>query len=59
MAVTLEELGGWPAVLGRLMRNESLTSTQAAAALDDILEGNATSAQIAAFAASASSSEVG
>jgi anthranilate phosphoribosyltransferase len=50
MAVTLEELGGWPAVLGRLMRMESLTSVQAAAALDDILEGNATSAQIAAFA---------
>lgn len=50
MAVTLEELGGWPAVLGRLMRMESLTSVHAAAALDDILEGNATSAQIAAFA---------
>ena len=50
MAVTLEELGGWPAVIGRLMRRESLTSVQAAAALEDILEGNATSAQIAAFA---------
>jgi anthranilate phosphoribosyltransferase len=48
--LTLEELGGWPAVIGRLMRRESLTSTQAAAALNDILEGNATSAQIAAFA---------
>jgi anthranilate phosphoribosyltransferase len=32
------------------MKNESLTSVVAAAALDDILEGNATSAQIAAFA---------
>ncbi len=40
MAVTLEELGGWPAVIGRLMRNESLTSVQAAAALDDIPEGH-------------------
>ena len=50
MAVTLEELGGWPAVIGRLMRMESLTSVQASAALSDILEGNATSAQIAAFA---------
>ncbi|HEV7886295.1 MAG TPA: anthranilate phosphoribosyltransferase [Acidimicrobiales bacterium] len=50
MSLTLEELGGWPSVLGRLMKNESLTSVVAAAALDDILEGNATSAQIAAFA---------
>ena len=48
--VTLEELGGWPAVLGRLMRGEDLTSVQAAAALAGILEGTATSAQIAAFA---------
>lgn len=50
MGLTLEEMGGWPAVLGRLMKGESLTSVAAAAALDDILEGNATSAQIAAFA---------
>ncbi|HVF76336.1 MAG TPA: anthranilate phosphoribosyltransferase [Acidimicrobiales bacterium] len=50
MNVTLEELGGWPAVLGPLTRGEDLTSVQAAAALSDILEGNATSAQIAAFA---------
>jgi anthranilate phosphoribosyltransferase len=50
VGLTLEELGGWPVVIGRLMKRESLTSTQAAAALDDILEGNATSAQIAAFA---------
>ncbi|MFP5326471.1 MAG: anthranilate phosphoribosyltransferase, partial [Acidimicrobiia bacterium] len=49
-AVRLEDLGGWPFVLGRLMRSEDLTSTQASAALADILEGNATSAQIAAFA---------
>jgi anthranilate phosphoribosyltransferase len=50
MALTLEELGGWPVVLGQLMKGESLTSVVAGAALDDILEGNATSAQIAAFA---------
>ena len=50
MSVTLEELGGWPAVLGQLLRGESLTSVAAAAALEDILDGNATSAQIAAFA---------
>ena len=50
MALTLGELGGWPAVIGQLMRGESLTSVVAGAALDDILLGNATSAQIAAFA---------
>ncbi|MDQ1445815.1 MAG: anthranilate phosphoribosyltransferase [Acidimicrobiaceae bacterium] len=49
-APPLADLGGWPFVIGRLMRNESLSADQAAAALDDILEGNATSAQIAAFA---------
>jgi anthranilate phosphoribosyltransferase len=48
--VTLDELGGWPVVLGQLMRHESLTSTAAAAALGDILDGNATDAQIAGFA---------
>ena len=52
MAVTasLDELGGWPFVLGRLMNGEDLTSTQASAALAEVLDGNATSAQIAAFA---------
>ena len=48
--VGLAELGGWPFVLGRLMSGEDLTSTQASAALVEILEGNATDAQIAAFA---------
>lgn len=47
--VTLEDLGGWPAVLGRLLAGESLTSTQAAAALGDVLAGRATPAQLAAF----------
>ncbi|HMC53019.1 MAG TPA: anthranilate phosphoribosyltransferase [Acidimicrobiales bacterium] len=50
MGLTLDELGGWPGVIGRLMRGESLGAAAAAAALGDILEGNATSAQIAAFA---------
>jgi anthranilate phosphoribosyltransferase len=50
VGLTLAELGGWPAVIGQLMRGESLSSVVAGAALDDILEGNATSAQIAAFA---------
>ncbi|MDP9071789.1 MAG: anthranilate phosphoribosyltransferase [Actinomycetota bacterium] len=46
----LVELGGWPAVLARLMRGESLSATEAGAVLSDILGGAATSAQIAAFA---------
>src|SRR4051812_20814525 len=50
VGLTLEALGGWPFVLGRLMSGSPLTSAQAGAALADILEGNATSAQIAAFA---------
>jgi anthranilate phosphoribosyltransferase len=48
--VTLAELGGWPAVLGPLVRGEDLTGVAAAAALADILEGNAAPSQIAAFA---------
>jgi anthranilate phosphoribosyltransferase len=49
VGLSLEELGGWPAILGPLLRREDLTSTQAAAALADVLEGNATPAQIGAF----------
>jgi anthranilate phosphoribosyltransferase len=49
-AISLEALGGWPFVLGRLMAGHDLTGAEASAALGDILEGNATSAQIAAFA---------
>ena len=40
----LDELGGWPGVIGRLMRRESLGSEGAATALGDILAGNASSA---------------
>lgn len=47
--VTLTELGGWPAVLAPLLAGEDLTSTQAAAALAEVLEGAATPAQTAAF----------
>ncbi|HEY4376928.1 MAG TPA: anthranilate phosphoribosyltransferase [Acidimicrobiales bacterium] len=47
--VTLEELGGWPAVLNRLTARTDLTGPEAAAAMTDILEGNAASSQIAAF----------
>jgi anthranilate phosphoribosyltransferase len=46
---TLEEFGGWPAVLSRLASHNDLLRDEARAALADVLEGNATSAQIAAF----------
>jgi len=48
--MTIEDLGGWSGVLARLDRGESLSSDDAAAVLGDVLEGNATSAQIAGFA---------
>ena len=47
---TLSEMGGWPAVLTRLMEGRDLSGQEAAAALSEILEGAATSAQIGAFA---------
>jgi anthranilate phosphoribosyltransferase len=49
VALTLEQLGGWPFVLGRLSSGDDLTSAQAGAALADVLEGNATPSQLAAF----------
>ena len=42
-------MGGWPAVLRRLMRGEPLGAEVAALALGEILDGNATPAQTAAF----------
>jgi anthranilate phosphoribosyltransferase len=47
--LTLDELGGWPSVLRPLLAGEDLTSTQASAALAEILRGEATPAQIAGF----------
>jgi anthranilate phosphoribosyltransferase len=47
--VTLEEVGGWGAVLGPLTSKRDLTSVQAGAALAEILQGSASPAQIAAF----------
>jgi anthranilate phosphoribosyltransferase len=49
MGATLESLGGWPAVLGPLTAGHDLTAEQASAAMAEILAGDATSAQIAAF----------
>jgi anthranilate phosphoribosyltransferase len=45
-----ESAAAWPDVLGRLVRREELPPELAAAALDTVLAGAATDAQIAAFA---------
>jgi anthranilate phosphoribosyltransferase len=45
----IEDLGGWPGVLGRLAAGTNLAALEAAAAMGDVLEGNATPAQVAAF----------
>jgi anthranilate phosphoribosyltransferase len=49
VTLTLEELGGWPFVLGRIASGNDLSAAQAAAALTDVLDGNATPSQLAAF----------
>jgi anthranilate phosphoribosyltransferase len=48
--VKLADLGGWPAVLASLTAGRDLSGVEAAAAVTEMLEGAATSAQIAAFA---------
>lgn len=45
----LTELGGWPGVLRRLTVRQALGREEAAAAMADVLAGNATPAQIAGF----------
>ncbi len=45
----IDVVGGWPAVLGRLVGRHSLRPEEAAAALSTILAGEATPAQIAAY----------
>lgn len=50
--MTFAELGGWPAILEALTRGEHLTLDQTTAAATEILRGDATSAQVAAFAVS-------
>ena len=47
--VTLDKFGGWPGVLGTLTGRKDLGSDAAAAAMAEILDGNATPAQIAGF----------
>jgi anthranilate phosphoribosyltransferase len=48
-ASNFDGLGGWPGILGRLSSGHDLDSDEAGAALAEVLEGNATPAQIAAF----------
>lgn len=48
-AVTFDSLGGWPAVLGRLMAGSDLTGPEAWCVLGEVLRGAATAAQIAGF----------
>lgn len=47
--VTLEALGGWPALLNALIVGNHLTADQTGAAMSTILAGEATPAQIAGF----------
>ncbi len=43
------DLGGWPVILGRLTAGEILSRGEAYAALEEILDGKATGAQIGGF----------
>jgi anthranilate phosphoribosyltransferase len=47
--MNLSDLGGWSAVLRRLVARQHLTAAEAGAALTDILDGAASPAQMAAF----------
>ncbi len=47
--MTIEDFGGWKGTLAVLMAGTDLPGTHAAAVLSEILEGNATDAQIAGF----------
>ncbi len=47
---SFEELGGWPGVLGRLLAGQGLSVAEAELAVSQVLGGQATPAQVAAFA---------
>ncbi|MGB1505135.1 MAG: anthranilate phosphoribosyltransferase [Acidimicrobiales bacterium] len=49
MTVSIAELGGWPAVLGQLAAGNDLDANRCYAVLSEILAGEATDTQIAAF----------
>jgi anthranilate phosphoribosyltransferase len=51
VGLSIGQLGGWPGVLGRLLGRGDLSSEEAEAAFGSVLSGEATPAQIAAFAA--------
>lgn len=46
---SFDEFGGWPSILGQVTQGADLTTAQARATMAEILDGAATSAQIAAF----------
>lgn len=46
-----DAVAGWSQVLGRLFRREDLTASEAAAALDSVLAGEASATLVAAFLA--------
>ena len=48
-APSLADIGGWPALLGRLAAGSDLTAAESGAALREILDGAATPSQVAAF----------
>ncbi len=48
-AGTFEGLGGWPGVLSRLLSRDDLTGDEAALVIGEVLAGDASPAQIAAF----------
>ena len=45
----IDDVGGWPSILGHLVARGNLTALQSKSATESILAGEATSAQIAAF----------
>jgi anthranilate phosphoribosyltransferase len=49
LPLSLVDMGGWRSVLGRLSAGDHLSADEAAAAMTDVLEGNATPSQLAAF----------
>ncbi|HEV2809420.1 MAG TPA: anthranilate phosphoribosyltransferase [Acidimicrobiales bacterium] len=49
MRPELAALGGWPAILGRLLAREDLHAHEAGAAMASVLAGDSTPAQLAAF----------
>ncbi len=48
--MTFEDLGGWPGVLGRILAGDGLSVDEAECAVGQVLAGEATPAQVAAFA---------